>query len=344
MKSWTTILGTVALVCTGANAAQAADATCHVKRLAKFDLQVDSWGRPVVPVKLAGKTINMLIDTNGVFSAVTESTVNKLDLAHVVLPRGAMRASGRNVLPYTAEGKGFTLGTIPVPSYAFEVLYDTKMNGLDGLLGADLLTLFDVDLDFPNKTLNLMEPNACADGPVYWPGNVAKLPFDFPDTSEKDDISMVDSPTAGTVSVMERRSVPIKTKAIITQGQLDGVDVKVVINTATAVSTISLVQARSLFHWQSDPPELTPTKSVQPDQARLYAYPFKTLTLGGITINNPRILIRDVGTTPSKTSDMILGASTLQHLHTYISYKDKVLYMTPVAPPPPDSASPAKPN
>jgi len=339
MTSWTKILTIGALICAGTQAAQAADATCRVKRLAKFDLQVDSWGRPVVPVKVAGKSINMVIDTNGAFSAVTESTADKLGLAHVVLPRGAMRMTGRNVLPYTAEGKGFTLGTIPIPNFSFEVLYDANMNGLDGLLGTDLLTLFDVDLDFPNKTLNLMEPYACADGPVYWSGPVAKLPFDFPNSAEADDISMVDSPAAGVVTVTQRRSVPVKNQAILTQGQLDGVNVKVVINIATAVSTMTLVQARSLFHWQSDPPELKRTTSVQPSQVTLYSYPFKSLTLGGITINNPNILIRDAGTTPSKTTDMLVGASTLHNLHTYISYKDKVLYMTPVASPP--EANPA---
>jgi len=256
-----------------------------------------------------------------------------------------VRGMGRNILPYTAEGKGFTLGAIPIPNYAFEVLYDTNMNGLDGLLGTDLLGLLDLDLDFPNKKLNLMEPVTCAAGPVYWAGDVAKLPFDFPDNSEKDETSVLTNEAINTVTVLERRSLPFPSKAIITQGQLNGVNVKVLINTATSVSIMSLVQARSLFNWQSNPPELTRANADKPGQIPLYNYPFKTLTLGDITINNPRILVRDAGTTPSKTVDMILGAETLRRLHTYISYKDKVLYMTPVAPPPqPNPASPAKPN
>ena len=105
------------------------------------------------------------------------------------------------------------------------------------------------------------------------------------------------------------------------------------------------MQARSLFKWQSDPPELTRANADQPDQIPLYNYPFKTLTLGGITINNPRILIRNApGATVSRNTDMLVGASTLQHLHTYVSYKNKILYVTPAEPPPQaNPASPAKP-
>jgi predicted aspartyl protease len=57
-----------------------ADDPCHLVRMAAFDLSIDSAGGAYVPITIAGQTVNMLIDTGGIFTMLTEQSVEKLGL------------------------------------------------------------------------------------------------------------------------------------------------------------------------------------------------------------------------------------------------------------------------
>lgn len=79
------------------------------------------------------------------------------------------------------------------------------------------------------------------------------------------------------------------------------------------------------------------------DWGTLWRYPFKTLSVDGIAINDPRIAIYPddgpdcqpdlhyVGGTPQRcfgSADLHLHAQTLKALHLYFDFKKKALHVT----------------
>ncbi len=69
------------------------------------------------------------------------------------------------------------------------------------------------------------------------------------------------------------------------------------------------------------------------------------LDLSGVTIKNPILTLRpDLAPQTTKTGshlssdvvqppDMLIGMNILSHLHVYIAYKERKLYITPSSPP-----------
>lgn len=99
---------------------------------------------------------------------------------------------------------------------------------------------------------------------------------------------------------------------------LDGKTVSAVLDTGSNWSTMSLEAAQDIFKLQA-----APGRAV---------HIFKELTLQGVTVNNPEIVL--VPDDQSKVlhvhgqPDMILGMDVLRTLHLYIAYKEHMLYAT----------------
>jgi hypothetical protein len=93
---------------------------------------------------------------------------------------------------------------------------------------------------------------------------------------------------------------------------------------------MSLDKARALFSWSDDDSRVVrqETERINAGAAvPVYRFPFKTLSFEGVQVNNPDINIipqKSFGPGPA----LILGMSTLRHLHLYIGYKAQKLYLT----------------
>jgi hypothetical protein len=60
-----------------------------------------------------------------------------------------------------------------------------------------------------------------------------------------------------------------------------------------------------------------------------YAYGFKTLSLGDITLNNPKIrLYEGSNILRSEGVSLVLGMKELRFLHLYVAYKERELYVS----------------
>src|SRR3569623_1656796 len=68
------------------------------------------------------------------------------------------------------------------------------------------------------------------------------------------------------------------------------------------------------------------------DRFKEFDYPFKTLSLEGMTVNNPHIrIMSDAALGGGLGDDLTLGVSFLRQLHIYIAYKEEKLYITSAA-------------
>jgi hypothetical protein len=64
-------------------------------------------------------------------------------------------------------------------------------------------------------------------------------------------------------------------------------------------------------------------------EAVAYAYPFKTLTMGGVTVTNPQIMLTEGRNfLSSNDATILLGMDMLPRLHLYIAYREQRLYVT----------------
>jgi hypothetical protein len=105
------------------------------------------------------------------------------------------------------------------------------------------------------------------------------------------------------------------------------------IDTGSSDSEMSLETAERLFDFDEKSPLL---KTLSEDaHSRSYRYPFKNITLQGVTVRNPDLIL--VPDDESRVMDsgwdyhppkLILGMNILRQLHMYIAYKEKMIYVT----------------
>ncbi|MGA7713757.1 MAG: aspartyl protease family protein [Rhizomicrobium sp.] len=278
-----------------------AEEPCRLVAKASLNMDMDQSGEVAVPVVIDGTNFEMLVDTGSYESILTEATVKALGHRIMKSNGGYLVGFGGRIIDGTAEVKNFRIGNARASNITFMVIPDGYLDPkLGGLLGADILYFFDLDFDFANAKLNLISPDHCEGKEVYWTNDAhAQIPFKLEDA----------------------RHIRIKV-------QIDGKDVRAMVDTGASMSVMSLETAENLFGFD----EATAKKDN-------YLYPFKTLTLQGVVVNNPRIrLVPDDKSKVmggfagmSREPDMILGMSVLRQLHLYIAYHEGKIYATPAS-------------
>ena len=266
----------------------------------------------------------MAIDTGSEGSAVDPVVASNLHLAERRVLQDMM---------YDAKGEQFTylavLHTLGVGDmHANEVrvlVWPSPMSSdgrVAGVLAADLLRHFDVDIDFGAHKLNLFSQDHCPGRVVYW---------------AKDNVAIVPMHVVNSGHII----LPIT---------LDSHPIDAVLDTGSSYSVISMEVAKSAFGLSPDSPDMTRIGDISGAvQTAVYRHTFKTLDLERLTIANPALLIRDnlmkysltqrphTGsrlsdvTESDGVTDITLGLNELRHLHLYIAYKEQKLYITPAS-------------
>ncbi|MBS0469762.1 MAG: retropepsin-like domain-containing protein [Proteobacteria bacterium] len=275
-----------------------ADEACTITRLASVQMEMDPTGRPFVPMQIDGSTVDMLIDTGGVISALTEDSVaslglHKTPIAHQMYFEmfGGAKLKSFVRAPNVALGgmKADEMLLVVMPNRAPEIK-------LGGTLAPDIIGAYDAEFDFAGSRFNLYSQHHCPGNVVYWATDYAVLPFTFEGKAHID--------------------VKLLT---------DGVDFTASLDTGSATSFMSLELAERLFDFDLSSPNLEIVRN-EPD-THIYRYRFKSMAFGGVAVNNPDILL-----VPDSESKMprtaIIGANVLRKLHLYVAYREHKLYIT----------------
>ncbi len=294
----------LAAICLGAVPASA-DEPCRLVQMAALDMTIDAGGGVDVPMTVSGQNVNMLIDTGGIFTMLTEQTVKRLGLKKL-LPAtsfydgGVQMFGGKKIESYT-EVHDVDLGGLKAADIPMQVMPDGVMPpDLGGTIAPNILSRYDADFDFANAKFRLFSQDHCEGKVVYW-------------TTE------VPSKIAIIVDRVGHIEVPV---------QIDGKEIKALIDTGSSRSTMSLETARHLFDIDEKDPKLTQVKSAVPGHA--FHYPFAKLNFQDITVDNPDIVL--VPDAVSKFYEgapkLLLGMGILRQLHLYIAYREHKLYVT----------------
>jgi predicted aspartyl protease len=261
-------------------------------------------GQVAIPAQLNGKPVTMTIDTGSYISSVSYGTVAALGLA--LKPGNGLGTfvNGIRVFSYV-QSDTFNLGAAYARDMSFFVVpTDFVDPGVSGLLGPDVMSNFDVELDFVGGKFNVFVPNTCPSSPVYW-------------TRE---------PYAEVPMEVDRRL------KIIVPAQLDGRSLTVVVDTGATRSLMNFDAASDIFGWHKDDKTLKHfVTDINGKPADVYRYRFSTLTFRGIQVSYPNIDMaagKNFDSHGRDDAQLILGMNVLRQLHLYVGYKAQKLYLT----------------
>jgi predicted aspartyl protease len=285
--------------------AQRADGTCPLIPLAEMPLEVRG-NMLFVQAKVDGQPVTLLVDTGAERTVLTEAAVDRLhlprDLQHATRTLGI----GSAIATWDARlPNGIVLGTthFPVDSVSVGRFSIEQKDGgsADGLLGADILLAFDVDLDLPAQRITFYRARReCPEATPPW-----------------------HEPSFAVSGVSTRRNrllVPFK---------LDGLAGMAVLDSGAEFSSISQSTAERIGLTQ-DAMATDPTIIAQgatPDQVPVHIHLFHTFRVGSAMMHTPELLVvPKVGA----MADALVGADFLRGRRVWLSFSAQRVFVTPL--------------
>jgi predicted aspartyl protease len=287
------------------------------------------------PVTLDGKVKYLLVDTGGALSELTKETADELNLDREPVNVAVIDVSGRESHE-AGRVKNLSIGNLHASNVDFIISRDNPFGDgntdIAGILGPDILANYDTEFDFGAEKMSLLSPDHCPGKVIYWPAAaVAVVPIEI--TSQTGHITF-----------------PIT---------LDGKQVTAELDTGAQETVVNLGTAEENYGITPTSPGVKSLGAMENTHgAQQLEYRFKTLTFGdadgGLTVGNfQAILLPNLQGQPDEMGaqhtgtklppknheraglpEMLLGMNVLKHLHIYIAYGEKKLYITPASPPP----------
>jgi predicted aspartyl protease len=285
---------------------QSAPQPCQLGKLVSLDVVTLPPGEIALPVVINDRPMKLLVDTGSVYSSITQETASSLGLTTNYTARGGAFVNNIAInqfanLDSLSIGALHSSGSIPVLIAPNNLLPIT----MSGLLGPDILKLYDVEFDFFHGKLNVFAHSKCPGDAVYW--------------------------TRGAFAAEN-----IKVDAgfhIAIDAALDGKPVTASLDTGSDTSFMSLDAARSLLGWSDHEPKLRTlgTHSINGVDTQLYDFPFGSLSFQGLAVLEPKILLlprQNISRYGRDEANVILGMSVLRQLRIYVAYEEGKVYMT----------------
>ncbi len=273
-------------------------ASCRAEAMASVPLSA-ALGLWTVPAMIDDKPATFVLDTGAERTVLSDTAVRRLGLKRDEWVSTVLRGVGGVEWRANATARSLTLGGIALrrpigpPTHSLGVaslpFFDRGAEPVDGLLGADYLAAFDLDIDPVARTLTLQAMQGCAElGAVPWPVPYAALPAQRP-----------------------RRGlllVPVVVNGVVMMAQLD---------TGSSVTLLSRRGLARLGAQGAGRSEQSAT-GVGPQALALSRYRVATLQLGPI-------VLRDVDLAAGAPAggfalDMVLGLDTLRQRRIWVSY------------------------
>ncbi len=293
---------------------------CHIDELTSAPVE-RSAGFVLVHAGLNGRDAALLLDTGADRMVVDQAAAERLGLR--ADPDRRLRLDPTIGDPFEASlaaVAAFTLGQARLPAPLVVVArlpVIARIQGrVDGILGADVLTRYDVDLDLPDGRMSLYQVHGCAGRFIPWTGPYQAVGFSW-----ADDL---------------RRAV------IQVQLGTDWVDA--VIDTGTSVTFVSSAFAR----WcgclrQPAPAGSGPAPSLAGPDGVPRASELRritTLRIGATVLRDVDLPVLDAGTARM----MFLGLDYLLRHRVWISASTAQVFIAPAADAPADPAAAARPS
>ncbi|MDR3538182.1 MAG: retropepsin-like aspartic protease [Acetobacteraceae bacterium] len=152
---------------------------CSLVEVARLKLQMEH-GLPLVAVAIDGHPVWMVADTGAERSILTEDAVGRLRLQHDIGRVSRTIGIGGPSTNWDVIVESMVMGGVrfPVDRFAvgkFNIVNDGSASPA-GLLGADVLLAFDVDIDFSDNSITLYRARRCQDAYPPWEQPAIPIP------------------------------------------------------------------------------------------------------------------------------------------------------------------------
>jgi hypothetical protein len=319
MRLWT---GIPILVFWALSAVGAPAQTCQLVQYGSVEMHVAD-GKVLLPLGIGGaqKDFELSLDAGNNFMTPALAEELKLQI-HKLPPKiaNSSQFAGAVTVPE------LRIGNVSLKTVEFVVATpEGTGQGLTNQVGLSMFGKVDLDIDMGAKKLNFFSQDHCPGKAVYWTKEFIQVPFELQGSG-----------------------------FIRPQLQLDGKPVIAALS-LNYPSTIELGAMSKLFGVDEKSPLLTVTETTH-DGDKVYRYPFKSLGTDELKVSNPAIRVVKGAGNPCKSepasspaefayqhnsdvrstkrelcyggADLTVGYSVLSKLHTYLSLKERVIYLS----------------
>jgi predicted aspartyl protease len=244
-----------------------------------------------------------ILDTGAERTVLTPEAAKQI---HAQRPRIEFQRRVRGVrgdlASYEVELHSFAVGDVPIPwrrilvaPVRTAVVFPTP---LDGLLGADILSDFDVDIDLLGHLIGLYPKQTCPTVAPTWAGRYSSIPTGL-------------SPGG-------HFFFPV---------QLDGHRLTATIDTGSQLTLITMASARAAGASEAalSRDRLTAMQGVAGDPVASHIDRFGKLDLGGVIVRNPDIVVADIR---SADAEIVLGMDFLSSRRFWLSYGSRRIFVS----------------
>ncbi|HKU54350.1 MAG TPA: aspartyl protease family protein [Rhizomicrobium sp.] len=266
--------------------------------------------RPLVAVTINGAQKQFLLDTGGYATQISTEAAEELKLPLFDSNLTLLSLDG-SASSQVAKVESFGLGRMRDKNTELPTSIFGDNDLFSGLLAADYMGKYDVELDFAGGKMNYFSSDHCPGKVVYWPAAaIAAVPMRFPDHHLILDVS------------------------------LDGHPFRAIVDTGAPDTILSMAEAKRVF-------DITAEDRAKRFEHVFTKLSFEGLEVGNprIAIIPDKIGSKDpnnslvTGTRLKRIDDldptapkMLIGMNILSKLHLYIAFSEDKIYITPGTP------------
>ena len=264
---------------------------CRLQQVAGLPARLDT-GRLEVTGRVNRVDTPLVVDTGAERTVLTMGTINELLLARSMLSRSQLTGvtGAVNNADVFAD---LQLGDVNF-AQRFAV---TNVPALSGLIGADLLADYDVELDMPGRRVRLWKASSCGASDLPWSGPRDELPVHV---------------TWG--------------NQLIVTVTIDGQPVNALLDSGASISLLQTETARRIGVTQAKlaaDPEVS-VSGVDGGAIRVRVHRFGSLGVGNYQTISPRV---SVGESQLISPEMLLGLDYLHNRRIWISYRTERVFI-----------------
>lgn len=274
---------------------------CSTKLLGK--IVVATLNRvPFVTLSANGHSVTLILDTGAEKTVLTPEAAQLLDARRPSVEfQRRVRGIHGDLATHEVELRSFAAGEVTIPWRRVLVApvrtAQVFQAPLDGLLGSDVLSDFDVDLDFPEHLIAFYQKQNCPTATPNWANPYSAL-------------------STG-LSPAGRFFFPV---------QLDGHRLIATIDTGSQLTVLGMAAARSLGVTEAalsrDRAMTMQGVTGTPISSRLHR--FAKMELGNLVLRNPEIVVTNLNI---READMVLGVDLLSTRRLWLSYGSRRIFI-----------------
>jgi hypothetical protein len=274
---------------------------CNLVKIAQMPLQVEDH-LLVVPVGINGKWVHLVVESGAERTTLSEAAANRLGLppdpshiSHSTGIGGAMTTTDAGIDRLVIGGVHFPVNRIAVG--ALKLRTDHGLDA-DGLLGADILLAFDMDIDVPDHKLTLYRPRVCPNAVPPWPEPAVEID--------------------GVSARKDRLLLPF---------ELDNVAGMAILDTGAQGDVLGVAMARRMGlndQTMAGDPSIR-QHGVGPGETISHLHQFSLLRIGPVGLESPKIAVlqSDFG-----VGDALIGETFLQGRRVWLSFRNRQVFVS----------------